>query len=184
MDATRLLHSGTESRDRFRREPAAFPRSRGTCSRRLSGRRQRTATGAPVRIVTTPAGCCRCSPCRASGADFWWDATVQAVPPALFAGKTRPMSLGCHHPLHGLTPFRSGSSLSEHSSLPDRISLLSAALGQKSSVKWNFGLNIKQRPPKTQKSRSSERLDNLIWARKSGPADIRCLAALFFCAAN
>lgn len=146
--------------------------------------RRRCSIRVPAHISTTPAGCCRCSPCRASGADFWWDATVQAVPPALFAGKTRPMSLGCHHPLHGLTPFRSGSSLSEHSSLPDRISLLSAALGQKSSVKWNFGLNIRQRPLKTQKSRSSERLGSLIWTQKNGPADIRCLAALFFCAAN
>ena len=142
--------------------------------------RRRCSIRAPARISTTPAGCCRCSPCRASGADFWWDATVQAAPPALFAGKIRPVSLGCHHPLHGLSSFRGGSRLPGDSSLPDRIRLLSAASGQKDGGKWHFGLNIKRRPPKTRKSRSNERLGSLSWARKSGPAGIRCLAALLF----
>ena len=134
-DATPLPNWGICWLNRFLRGQAAFQCSRDTLSLTRFGYRRRFSIRAPAHISTTPAGCCRCSRCRASGADFWWDATVQAVPPALFAGKTRPMSLGCHHPLHGLTPFRSGSSLSEHSSLPDRISLLSAALGQKSSVK-------------------------------------------------
>lgn len=98
LDATRLLHSGTESRDRFRREPAAFPRSRGTCSRRLSGRRQRTATGAPVRIATTPAGCCRSSQCLLSRAGSLQRSTGRAAPPALFAGRTGQGFPGCHHP--------------------------------------------------------------------------------------
>ena len=98
MDATRLLYSGTESRDRFRREPAAFPRSRGTCSRRLSGRRQRTATGDPVRIATTPAGCYRSSQNLPSVAGSLQRSTGRAAPPALFAGRTGQGFPGCHHP--------------------------------------------------------------------------------------
>ena len=101
-DATPLPNREIDWRNLFSRQWEAFPRSRGTLSLTRFGRRRHTAIHAPAHIATTPAGCCRCLRCRASGAGFSWDATGKAVPPGQSAGKTRPVFLGCHHPLRVL----------------------------------------------------------------------------------